>query len=135
MMARDARRLESSEPDEPPTDDYSRPTDDELNVRFLSDLLLIEQRRSAFFFSYPAFCYWCGENQNRIDAIKGDIISTAAAQNRPDYQSHLEWCRKKWAKRGNRTPYVSAVTGGTLGELQDWEAPNVMQRRADLRAS
>jgi hypothetical protein len=114
---------------------YSRPTDDELNVQFLSDLLLIEQRRNAFLFSYPAFCYWWGENGNRIDAIKGDIISTAAAQNRPDYQPHLEWCRKMWAKRGNRTPYVPAVTGGNLGELQDWDAPNVMQRRADLRAS
>jgi hypothetical protein len=60
MIARDARRLEPSEADEPRTDDFSRPTDDELNVRFLSDLLLIEQRRNAFFFSYPAFCYWWG---------------------------------------------------------------------------
>jgi hypothetical protein len=48
MIAWDAKRLEPSEVNEPRTDDFSRPTDDELNVRFLSDLLLIEQRRNTF---------------------------------------------------------------------------------------
>jgi hypothetical protein len=108
-------------------------TDDELNVHLLYVLLSIEERRKTFRFSYPAFMW--AEDRNRLDAIIGDIISTAAAQNRPDYQPHLEWCREMWAKRGNRTPYVPAVTGGSLGEVQDWDVPNVMQRRAELRVS
>jgi hypothetical protein len=133
MMARHARRLDRLEETSGQTDEYLQPTDDELNVQLLSILLSIEERRKVFRF----FCPVCAlsENQTRIDAIMGDIISTAAAQRRPDYQQHLEWCRKMWAKQDKGMPYVPALTGGTFGELQDWDAPNVMQRRAELRAS
>ena len=131
MTAKHASYSQQQEEADP--DEYLKPTDDELNVRLLGVLLSIEKRRNRFGFYYPVCAL--SENQVRIAAIMGDIISTAAQQNRPDYQSHLEWCRTMWAKRDNATPYVPAVTGGNLGELQDWDAPNVMQRRADLRAS
>lgn len=134
MASQHVRRIEYLERVKGDADEPYRFTDDELNVQLLSLLLSIAERRTALsFFYYPAFIW--AEDGSRIDAIKGDIISTAAAQRRHDYQPHLERCRKMWAQRGAQTPYVPAITGGGLGELQDWDAPNVMQRRADLRAS
>jgi hypothetical protein len=125
MMASHARRRDRLEATDSHTDEYLKPTDDVL--------LSIEQRRQTLSFYCPVCVL--SENQARIAAIMGDIVSTAAAQRHPDYQSQLEWCRDMWAKRDNATPYEPAVTGGGFGEIQDWDAPNVMQRRAELRAS
>ncbi|WP_072816859.1 hypothetical protein [Bradyrhizobium erythrophlei] len=96
-------------------------------------LLAIERRRQTFSFYIPVCAL--SENQIRIDAIVGDIISTADTQARHDYQSELKYLREHWAKRGTNTPYVPSVTGGSFGEIQNWDAPNVMGRRSKLRAS
>jgi hypothetical protein len=109
-------------------------TDDELKVQLLSVLLSIEQRRNRSGFSFlPLVTGWPIDNWYRIDAIRADIISTAAGQKRSDYR--VDQLAIEWAARGNVIPYVPAVTGGGLGEFEDWDVPGVMQRRAALRAS
>jgi hypothetical protein len=132
MMARHAD-LESLGLAENFPNEYPQPTDDELNVQLLRIILAIERRRQTFSFYIPVCTL--SENQTRIDSIVADIISTADIQARPDYQSELKYFRAQWAKRGNNTQYVPAVTGGSFGEIQNWDAPNVMRRRAELRAS
>lgn len=111
-------------------------TDDELNIQLLSVLLSIEEQRErkGFRIFAPGTYYATAADQFRIDAIRADIISTAAAQKHPDYQPQLEHLRIDWAKRSS-TPYESAVTGGGLGDFEDWDIPGVMERRAALRAS
>src|ERR1700730_14146244 len=89
-------------------------TDDELKVQLLSVLLSIEQRRNRSGFSFlPLVTGWPIDNWYRIDAIRADIISTAAGQKRSDYR--VEQLALEWAARGNVIPYVPAVTGGGLG--------------------
>jgi hypothetical protein len=133
MIARDAKALDLHFPDDDHTDQYPQFTDDELNVEQLRISLAIERRRQTFSFYCPVSIL--SENQSRIDAVVGDIISTADAQARPNYQSELKYLREQWVKRGNKSPYVPSVTGGSFGEIQDWDAPDVMRRRAKLRAS
>lgn len=105
-------------------DEYSHLTADEISVMLLANMLEMKSKGAD-------------QYDLHIEAIKADIAGTAAKQKSPDYQKHLEWCRKMWAARGKDTLYVPAVTGanGGYGEYQDWDHPNVMQRRAELRES
>ena len=70
------------------------------------------------------------------DEIEADILAQAAQIARPGYARHLDWCRSMWRKRTGKDDYVPALTGAMngMGEYEDWDAPNVMQRRAALRA-
>ena len=65
--------------------------------------------------------------------IRADIVSTAKKQASPDYATHREWLRAMWFKRTKRYDYEHCLTGGGMGEYQDWDLPNVMQRRSALR--
>jgi hypothetical protein len=72
-----------------------------------------------------------------IARIEADIAATAAMQASQEYSAHLKWCRAMWGKKtGNK--YVMAVTGASVyggnTEYMDWDAPNIMEKRAALRA-
>jgi hypothetical protein len=60
----------------------------------------------------------------------------AAKQALPEYARHLDWCRSCWRRRTGRDDYIPAITGAIYGgsEYADWEAANIMERRAALRA-
>jgi hypothetical protein len=74
--------------------------------------------------------------QRRIEEVEADIVAQAAQVASPDYARHLAWCRSLWKSRTGRDDYVPAVTGAMngCGEYNDWDAPDLMQRRAALHA-
>jgi len=122
MATANARRLERLEMKNGQADEYSHLTADEISLLLLTNMLEMKSKGA--------------EQYNlRIEAIKADIVSTAAKQKSQEYQDHLEWCQKMWAARGKDAPFVPAVTGGGWGEYQDWDIPGVMQRRSELRES
>lgn len=90
---------------------YGSLTADELNVR------LLEQ----------------SPDEKLVSEIVADIRETAQKQTGAAYEHHLEWIRAMWRKRTGRNDYQPGLTGGGMGEYQDWDKPNVMQRRAALR--
>ena len=76
------------------------------------------------------------ECERHIAEIEADIIRGAEKQASPEYQAHLEHCRENWRKRTGRDDYVPALfyRNGS-GEYDAWEKPDVMARRAALRAN
>ena len=122
MATANAKRLERLEMKNGQADKYSHLTSDEISLLLLANMLEMKSKGAD-------------QYDLRIEAIKADIAATAAKRKSPDYQSHLEWCRKMWAARGKDATFVPAVTGGGWGEYQDWDIPDVMQRRTDLRES
>jgi hypothetical protein len=74
--------------------------------------------------------------QRQIEDVEADIVAQAAQVASPDYARHLAWCRSLWKSRTGRDDYVPAVTGAMngYGEYNDWDAPDLMQRRAALHA-
>src|SRR6185295_3341099 len=77
------------------------------------------------------------ECERHIAEIEADIIRGAEKQASPEYQAHLEHCCESWWNRTGQDDYVPALTGSISGrgEYADWEKPDVMARRAALRAS
>jgi hypothetical protein len=123
-MARRIRKLESVLPD-----GLAALTWDELEIHLLEVNRVIAARESLS----------AGEREERerhIAEIEADIIRTAEKQASPEYQAHLEYCRESWRKRTGRDDYVPALFyRNGFGEYDAWEKPNVMARRAALRAS
>jgi hypothetical protein len=64
------------------------------------------------------------------------IVAQASQVDSQDYARHLEWCSSLWRRRTGRDDYVPAVTGANngQGEYNDWDTPDLMQRRAALHA-
>jgi hypothetical protein len=71
-----------------------------------------------------------------VERIEADIVAQAAQLASPHDERHLAWVRAMWKSRTGKDDYVPAVTGAEngMGEYADWEAPNLMARRAALRA-
>ena len=67
-------------------------------------------------------------------AIESDIVAMAAKQRRPSYAVHLDYVGRELKARG--VEYVPALTRADCGmaEYDGWDAPDLMQRRAALRA-
>jgi hypothetical protein len=76
------------------------------------------------------------KSRRRAEEIEADIIAQAAKVASPDYARHLERVRGCWKARRGRDDYVPAVTGAQngMGEYDGLDFPDVMQRRAALRA-
>jgi hypothetical protein len=76
------------------------------------------------------------QSRQVAERIEADIKAQAAQVASADYATHLAWVRAMWKSATGKDDYVPAVTGAEngMGEYEDWEAPNVMARRAALRA-
>lgn len=123
MATANGKRLERLEMKRGQANEFSHLAADEISVLLLENMLEMQSKGAD-------------QYDLRIDSIKADIISTATKQECPEYQQHLEWCRKAWAMRDKNTPFVPAVIGGAnggWGEYNDWDLPNIMERRAALR--
>lgn len=47
----------------------------------------------------------------------------------------FEWCSRMWRKRTGKDDYEMALLyGNGFGEYNDWEKPDLMARRRELRA-
>jgi hypothetical protein len=123
-MERRIRKLESVLPD-----GLAALTWDELEIHLLEINRVIAARESLSPDERE-------EREKHIAEIEADIIRMAEEQASPQYQAHLEYCRESWRKRTGRDDYVPALFyRNGFGEYDAWEKPNVMARRAALRAS
>jgi hypothetical protein len=95
-------------------------TEDELIVHRLQLLLAEGEKRGT-------------GDEAAIAELMVHIIRTADIQKRDP--RWMEACRRQWSQQ-SPIPYEPSITGGCFfGEFFDWDVPDVMQRRAKLRAS
>jgi hypothetical protein len=100
-------------------------TNDELNIRLWDMARELLARPDATAEMRDQF-------RQVAERIEADIKAQAAQGASADYVRHLAWERAMWKSRTGRDDYVPAVTG--MGEYDDWDAPDIMARRAALRA-
>lgn len=76
------------------------------------------------------------ECRETIAKIEADIQAMARQQASDHYAPHLERCRADWKRKSGKDNYVPALTwaNGGWGEIFDWDMPDVMERRTELRA-
>jgi hypothetical protein len=122
-------RVERLEDDNAGDDDLGQLTYDELMILrwYLARDLVADPKTSP---GQRAAC------QRQIEDVEADIVAQAAQVASPDYARHLAWCRSLWKSRTGRDDYVPAVTGAMneYGEYHNWDAPDLMRRRAALHA-
>jgi hypothetical protein len=118
------KRLRKLEP--PITEGLESLTDDELQVAMLENYLELASDKATPKDERDEACRKAAE-------ISADIALTVERQVTPEYQQHLAYVRAVW-QRGHASSYEPALFyRNGFGEYSDWDKPDVMTRRAELR--